>query len=105
MKRVVVDTNAADELEAAARWYDLHHSGLGLEFLSEIDAAIERVRERPRAFGHVPGVRRELDVRRARVRRFPFTLVFIEMADEISVVAVAHDRRKPGYWKGRNRPP
>jgi hypothetical protein len=40
-------------------------------------------------------------VRHVSLRRFRYRLVFFELADEVRVVAVAHTRRKPGYWKDR----
>jgi hypothetical protein len=43
----------------------------------------------------------DLDVRRCPVRRFPLALVFIEMPDEIRILAAAHGRRRPGYWRSR----
>ena len=40
-------------------------------------------------------------VQRIRLKQFPFSLLYIDRADDIWVVAVAHGSRKPGYWKGR----
>jgi hypothetical protein len=35
------------------------------------------------------------------VRRFPYVVVFVMLDDDIRVVAVAHAKRRPAYWKGR----
>jgi hypothetical protein len=40
-------------------------------------------------------------VRRVFVRRFPYHVVYIELADRLQILAVAHDRRRPRYWVGR----
>jgi hypothetical protein len=49
-------------------------------------------------YPHVPA---NLDALRIRMKRFPYDVVFVAGAHEIIVVAVAHHRRRPGYWHGR----
>jgi hypothetical protein len=51
----------------------------------------------------VPGVS-DQTIRRRPVRRFPYHVVYIELADRLQILAIAHDRRRPGYWVGRLRP-
>lgn len=36
-----------------------------------------------------------------RLRQFPYKIVYIIEGDQIQVVAIAHDRRRPGYWLKR----
>ena len=43
----------------------------------------------------------DLPARRRAVTRFPYHVVYLEMASHIRILAIAHDRRRPGYWKGR----
>src|SRR2546430_11459053 len=50
--------------------------------------------ERYRPAPNMPGVQK------VRLRQFPFSLLYINRADYVWVVAVAHGRRKPDYWKG-----
>jgi hypothetical protein len=45
--------------------------------------------------------RRTLDVRRFILPKFPYSIVFLELPTEVRIVAVAHARRKPGYWLER----
>ena len=42
-----------------------------------------------------------LEPRRARVSRFPYSIVFLETPGRLRVIAVAHDHRRPGYWRDR----
>jgi hypothetical protein len=35
------------------------------------------------------------------LRRFPYSIVYLLLPEEIRVLAIAHQRRKPGYWSGR----
>ena len=49
----------------------------------------------------VPRLSAELPVRRLGVRRFPYHVIYLETRDELRILAVAHDRRRPGYWRSR----
>ena len=88
------------EMADAARWYEQNRAGLGLEFLTAVDAAVARIEENPRIGSRPPGVDDE-DIRRVFVRRFPYHVVYIELPDRLQVLAVAHDRRRPAYWVAR----
>ncbi len=83
---------------AAFEWYqERNESAAGL-FLTELDLAIERITETPERWPlYLRGTRRFL------LRRFPFAVVYRQVAETIQIVAVAHGRRKPGYWKERGR--
>jgi len=35
--------------------------------------------------------------------RFPFSLIYPRRNDEVEVIAVAHGKRRPGYWRSRMR--
>ena len=41
------------------------------------------------------------EVRRFVLERFPYTVIFEVLADRVLVLAVAHARRRPNYWKRR----
>ena len=99
--RVRFDDEADAEYRNAGRWYEDRRTGLGLEFFDAIDAAIGQIVELPRAGEPVPRIPAELPVRRLAVKRFPYHVFYLETPPEIRILAVAHDRRKPGYWKSR----
>jgi plasmid stabilization system protein ParE len=87
---------ALQEVEAAARWYAERSATAATAFSEEIDAAESAIVHLPEAwppFDH--GTRRYL------LRRFPFSVVYRVEARRILIVAVAHARRRPGYWKTR----
>ena len=102
-RAVQFEDEAEQEYRAAARWYDDQRAGLGTEFLDTVDVTLAHIVCFPRAGVFVPRVPAELHVRRAPVMRFPYHIVYIHLSteDTIRVLAVAHDRRKPGYWKSR----
>ncbi len=100
---VHVEDEADQEYRAAARWYEGRRPGLGTEFLEAVDAALIQIVRLPRAGAPAPRLPADLPVRRAPVKRLPYHVVYIyiETALTIRVMAVAHDRRRPEYWKSR----
>ena len=86
----------ADALEAY-RWYNEQLPGLGEEFLTEIDRAIEIIRTNPE------GPRRlHREFRRVLTRRFPYAVFYTVAADRIVVFAVLHTARDPRLWRRRS---
>ncbi len=98
---LVVLDEAEDELLEAQRWYETQRAGLGQEFRSAIDEAMERLLKAPLAASPVAHVPASIGARRVLVKRFPYSIVFIDHAGDIWVVAFAHHHRRPGYWRER----
>jgi hypothetical protein len=86
------------EFDEAIDWYAARdETGAVVDrFLDEFERTRRLVGERPRAWPEI-----EPGVRRAVLRRFPFSLVFVVMPTEVRVLAVAHHSRDHGYWRGR----
>jgi toxin ParE1/3/4 len=40
--------------------------------------------------------------RRWKLARFPYSIIYLG-TEHVRVIAIAHDRRRPGYWRGRSR--
>jgi hypothetical protein len=92
---------AAAEVRHARDWYAVRDTELGGRLVAAVDAAVERVAARPLSF---PIVALVPTARRAQLRSFPFLLVFrVLPGDVIEVLALAHMRRRPNYWKRRAR--
>lgn len=91
---------ARDEFREAIVWYETARQGLGDEFRLEVETYVERAaaRELP---GTSLGSRRGHALRKLFLHRFPFALIFEIRADELVVWAVAHTKRRPGFWRGR----
>ena len=87
---------AEQELLEAAKEYEALFSGLGSDFLLEVERLTSVLAE-------LPSLGEKLDSihRRVPLRRFPYALIFRGDGDVIRVVAVAHRRRSPRYWKPR----
>jgi len=101
--RVRFEDEAGAEYRHAGRWYEERREHLGVEFLDAVDATIDHIVEMPRAGSVVPQVPAELSVRRRAVTRFPYHVIYLETATAIRILAIAHDHRKPGYWRDRLR--
>jgi len=88
---------AADEVEAAERWYRERNEIASARFQRELDRAVDLISERPNTGSPYLG-----STRRVLLRRFPFFVVYrVRSGDEVEIVAVAHARRRPGYWQER----
>lgn len=101
MMRVTFDTEARDEFLEGVDYYEQLDEGLGRRFLDEVVAVSARLAERPALFVAVVRVGARFVVRRALLDSFPYAIVFVQRADEIRVLAVAHQRRLPRYWMYR----
>ena len=101
MRQVRILEEAAEEAIAAASWYDEEKPGLGLEFEQAVEAALDLLEEDMVPLVPVPGVSGDLGAKRLLLRRFPYSIVVRESADGYLVIAVAHQHRRPGYWKDR----
>jgi plasmid stabilization system protein ParE len=96
VKPVEILPAAFAESEEAAAWYAERDPDLGIAFALEVDKAIQKIADAPwRWPAHLHGTRRVL------LKRFPYLIVYREEAKRVLVVAIAHGKRKPGYWKGR----
>lgn len=87
------------ELDQAVQWYNAQAPGLGDAFLIEVLSAADRIALYPEAWQPLGE-----GVRRCRLGRFPYALIYAKEEDDILVVAVAHLHRAPDYWRGRSEP-
>ena len=96
--------DAEREVDEAIDWYEGEQDGLGQDFVRTLRAAVVHLQETPSEGGKLPGSPRDADVRRYRLPRFPYVVLFVEVEDEYQVLAVAHLRRRPNYWRSRLKP-
>jgi plasmid stabilization system protein ParE len=83
---------AADEAEAAERWYRERNETAAVRFRRELGFAVDRIAEGPEAGSRYLGNSRRILL----LRRFPFFIVYRLRLARIEVIAVAHARRRPG---------
>ena len=99
MKLRVLSTAEAEATEAAC-WYDDQAIGLGELFLSEYAAALSAIEVDPLRFGLLE-TETAGRFRRCILKRFPYTVIFEILSEEVVVLAVAHASRRPSYWRDR----
>lgn len=97
MKPLVVHSEATTELEEAIAYYEQEREGLGLDLLTEVRRTWAQIQRNPRIATRHKGTQ----FRRAVVRRFPYLVFYAELEDSIWIVAVAHAKRRPDYWRRR----
>jgi plasmid stabilization system protein ParE len=101
MKRTLrVLPEAEAELQSAATWYEEKRPGLGIEFVAVVDGAFESILENPEA---CPAWRADRPYRNRFLKRFPYVVFFRMDAATVEIIAVAHAKRRPGYWLERLR--
>jgi plasmid stabilization system protein ParE len=94
--RITHHPEAQAEMIDAANFYESKLAGLGGDFLDAVDAAVAAIVADP---GRYPVV--EDDIRRCRVKRFPYCVYYRHGADWVRILVVMHHSRHPDYWKGR----
>lgn len=98
MTTVIFHPLAEQELVEAVDYYEEQKPGLGLEYLEEVEHAVDFLIRYPEAGSIVQG-----SLRRLVLPRFPYSLLYrILENDRIRILALAHHKRRPQYWHDRD---
>jgi plasmid stabilization system protein ParE len=94
--RIDFHPEATSELEESANWYGERSRVAERGFLLGVESAIRKVENDPKRFPH-------LDARHqaCSVEAYPFQIIFRDDGGRIFIIAVAHAKRRPGYWRDR----
>ena len=87
---------ALREAEDAQAWYEERSLLAASAFLRELSIAVERIRQAPDRYPVA-----DAGTRRILLDHYPFTVYYRTKPDTVSIVAVAHQKRRPGYWARR----
>jgi plasmid stabilization system protein ParE len=98
--RLRIEAAAEEDLDAAIAWYEERKETLGARFLAAALQAMRLIAANPFLGAKPPAVADE-DTRRVLVKKFPYAIVYYVEGDEVRVVAVAHGKQEPEYWKSR----
>jgi plasmid stabilization system protein ParE len=93
---LVYHPGAVEEYEQAVDFYAEISPQLAARFISEIQSRIALIKESPERWKRLRG-----EVRAIQARVFPFQVLYRSSPDRITVVAIMHEKRKPGYWLNR----
>jgi plasmid stabilization system protein ParE len=96
IRRLVIRSDALEEIDEAAAWYEQRRRGLSSDFITVVDAAIRTVHRYP--------FRYPLIFKQARhlvLKGFPYSIIFFVTDDEVVIVSCFHERRAPRDWQDR----
>ncbi len=97
MKLFQIHRSARVEWDKAIAYYEKQEAGLGRELQTEVEDTFVRIQQNP----GLGSPYKDTEYRSMLVHRFQYSVVYLETDDAISVMAIAHQRRKPGYWSRR----
>jgi plasmid stabilization system protein ParE len=96
LKPIKYHPAARREIKVSHAWYAQQSEDAADGFYEELLPAIDRVQQRPQLYPpYLYGTQR------AVLDRYPFSIVYREEPREIQIIAVAHAKRRPGYWMKR----
>ena len=97
MKPALFHEDAEAELKAAVAFYETKSAGLGLDLEARTRHAVREIEERPEGFPfhRVPPIRKH------HLRRFRYTVFYLVLPDTVWILALAHNRQRPDYWRSR----
>ncbi len=97
--RLHVLPEARLELLAAREWYESQAPGLGTRFGQAVETAITSALHAPYGYPCI-----EAEFRRVLLRKFPYILIYHAKPDELTIIALHHQRKKPMPWLSRLKP-
>jgi toxin ParE1/3/4 len=97
VKQLLVHEDAELEFKDAVDYYEARSIGLGLNFAAEMEKCYRAIRQAPTRFPF----HKNTVLQRCVTRRFPYVIFFRDFGDHISIIAIAHGKRRPNYWKDR----
>ena len=97
MKPLIIHSEAITELDSAIAYYEKRKVGLGLDFLSEVEQYLGKIQQNP----NLGALYKASGLRRYVMQRFPFLIFYAELEEFIWIVAIAHGKRRPDYWRRR----
>jgi plasmid stabilization system protein ParE len=94
--RVSFHPRASEDVESAQAWYEQRSLFAAAAFLQELSVAVQRIGEAPNQYPvAIHGTRRVV------LERFPFNVFYRVVAGDVVIIALAHQKRRPGYWADR----
>jgi hypothetical protein len=85
-------------MKVAKEWYEIQQENLGNEFLEETEQILIQITKNPFQFP-----KSQKTIRKAVMKRFPFSIFFTMHKNLVIVFAIFHNSRNPIVWKNRLR--
>jgi plasmid stabilization system protein ParE len=84
------------EFDEAFDWYAERSPRVAIGFAAEVDAAIEKIGADPERFPKTYA-----DCQRCMLNHYPYSVIYYRTFERIVIVAIAHAKRRPAYWRSR----
>jgi len=96
MIKIEFHPEATQELEQSAAWYQEKSNAAAKGFALAVDAAVNKISREPERFPRV-----DQRHQACNLTTYPFQIIYRQEGEAIYVIAVAHAKRRPGYWRSR----
>ena len=96
MKKIELHPEVENDLTQASEYYQHNRNGYGVRFLENYVKSINVIRQFPEI-----GTFYIADILCTRIREFPYSIFYLNLEKSIFILAVIHDRRRPGFWMNR----
>jgi plasmid stabilization system protein ParE len=88
--------DAVAEADAAVAWYAIRSPRAAERFLAELECCVQAIVDSPERWPVF-----KYGARKITFRRFPYLVIYRVVPEQIQILAVAHGKRRPGYWRDR----
>lgn len=89
--KIIISKLASLEITESIDFYELKRKGLGKDFLNHLKSAFNILKSNPELFS----IKRKSIYREMPLKRFPFTVVYEIIGDEVIIYSVFHTSRNP----------
>jgi plasmid stabilization system protein ParE len=96
MAEVLIAAGAEQDFAEALAWYAEHSEQAANGFQAEVERALISIAGDPQRYPFCDNQHQF-----CLTRRYPFQIIYRQTSDRVLVVAIAHAKRRPGYWQGR----
>lgn len=93
---LIIAQEAQQDIEEAYGWFEDRRTGLGEDFLSCVDAAVQNICRMPQLYAKV-----HEEYRRALVRRFPYAVFYEYTGVKVVIYSIFHTSQDPDKWRVR----
>ena len=93
--------DASEEAGIAIFHYESICLGLGESFAKAVNKCLDQILANPRLYPRLVQGHANREVRSCLLERFPYSVIYEILETEIVILAIAHHRRRPGYWRRR----
>jgi plasmid stabilization system protein ParE len=101
VKRARYHPAARDELRGAIAFDERERPGRGVDLEESIRRVVRRIQLVPHSAPRWPNLRGPFEIRRAKVKRHPYLVIYAILPKQLVVLAIAHTSKAPGYWRER----